>query len=118
MHTACPRHACLKELLEDDDEEEEEGLDDLSEGEAWPAPVPGRVHDVFEGAAEVQALLDATPARLAVVSWHAGWCAPCEALAPGLERLAAQHAGQLLVLRLDVEASPANQVRPRAAPGC
>ncbi len=58
----------------------------------------------------MQALLDATPAQLAVISWHAPWCAPCLELAPELDRLAAAHPASLLVLRLNVEASRANEV--------
>lgn len=65
----------------------------------------------------LQALLDATGAQLAVVSWHAPWVLPCSALKPGLDRLAAAHPGALLVLRLDVEGTAANQVRDLLA-GC
>lgn len=41
-----------------------------------------------------------------VVDFWAGWCAPCRMIAPALAALAAEHAGRLKVVKVDVEASP------------
>ena len=38
-----------------------------------------------------------------LVSVHAGWCAPCRALDPQLERLARELGGRLRVVRLDAD---------------
>jgi thioredoxin 2 len=41
-----------------------------------------------------------------VVDFWAGWCAPCRMIAPALAALAAEHAGRLKVVKVDVDASP------------
>ena len=42
-----------------------------------------------------------------LVDFYADWCGPCRMMAPALDELAARHAGELLVLKLDTDASPA-----------
>jgi thioredoxin 2 len=41
-----------------------------------------------------------------LVDFYADWCGPCRMMAPALDELAQRHAGQLLVLKLDTDASP------------
>ncbi|MGC4001022.1 MAG: thioredoxin [Anaeromyxobacter sp.] len=54
------------------------------------------------GAAEFQReVLEAD--RPVLVDFTAAWCAPCRALAPELEALAARHAGRLRVAQVDVD---------------
>ena len=38
-----------------------------------------------------------------LVMFSASWCAPCKAMAPHLEKIAADYAGKLAVLKADVE---------------
>lgn len=41
-----------------------------------------------------------------IVDFWAEWCQPCKAIAPVLERVAAQHSDRVTVAKLDVDASP------------
>lgn len=41
-----------------------------------------------------------------VVDYWAAWCGPCRMISPVLEDLAKQHAGQLKVVKVDVDANP------------
>ena len=45
-------------------------------------------------------------AQAVLVDFWAAWCAPCRAIAPLLERLAAEYAGRLLVVKVDADAEP------------
>ncbi|WP_437644322.1 thioredoxin [Sorangium sp. So ce362] len=42
-----------------------------------------------------------------LVDFSASWCAPCKRLAPIVDEIAAETAGQVKVVKLDVDASPA-----------
>jgi thioredoxin 2 len=41
-----------------------------------------------------------------LVDFYADWCGPCKMMAPTLDELARKRAGEVLVLKLDTEASP------------
>jgi len=41
-----------------------------------------------------------------VVKFEAGWCPPCRALAPIVERVAAESAGRVRFVRVDTDESP------------
>lgn len=46
-----------------------------------------------------------------LVDFSAGWCGPCQALAPILESVAETEAGRLSVVKLDVDHNPKTTLR-------
>ncbi len=49
--------------------------------------------------------------RPVLVDFFAGWCGPCHAIAPSLEQLAAERAGEVEFVKLDVDANPDTTLR-------
>jgi thioredoxin 1 len=41
-----------------------------------------------------------------IVDFWATWCNPCKAIAPVLEKIAAEYAGKLIVAKVDTDANP------------
>lgn len=44
--------------------------------------------------------------RAVLVDFWAGWCAPCRTVAPRVEAVAARHAGDVRVMKIDVDQNP------------
>jgi thioredoxin 2 len=60
------------------------------------------VVDADEGTFEAET----TASVPVVVDFWAAWCAPCRMIAPALQELAGRHAGNLKVVKVDVDANP------------
>ena len=57
---------------------------------------------------EAEVLKSSTPV---VVDFWAEWCGPCKQIAPALEQISAELAGQVTIAKLDIEESPTTPSR-------
>ena len=61
------------------------------------------VHEVSDANFESEVLKASQPV---LVDFWATWCGPCKALAPTLENFAAENAGKVKVVKVDVDENP------------
>jgi thioredoxin len=66
------------------------------------------VNHVTDANFEQEVLKSSTPV---LVDFWAPWCAPCRAIAPFIDQLAAQHAGKLKVVKVNVDDNPMTPAR-------
>jgi thioredoxin 1 len=61
------------------------------------------VQSVGDDSFEREVLQSSTPV---LIDFWAPWCAPCRAIAPVVEELAAEYAGKLKILKMNVDDNP------------
>lgn len=69
------------------------------------APVLAAPLDVTDASFEQDAILASHELPVLVDFW-AEWCGPCKMVAPILEKLAAEYAGQIRIVKVDTETNP------------
>lgn len=84
------------------------------------SPLPQGASPMSRAAAVTDATSAATvdKRKLALVDFWAQWCAPCLLMGPVLDQVATTYAGDVTVVKLDVDANPvtANRFEIRSIP--
>lgn len=62
------------------------------------------------GAADFSAVVEKSPIPVLIDFW-APWCAPCRIVAPAVEKLSQERAGELKVVKVNTDLAPALQER-------
>ena len=59
-----------------------------------------------------------SPGMPVVVDFYADWCGPCKTMAPILQQVAAEHAGKVKIIKIDVDRNQAvaQQYRVQSIP--
>ena len=63
------------------------------------------VHPLHVDAAALSELVRTSTVPV-LVDFHADWCAPCRMMAPVLDTFAREHAGEVVVAKLDTDRNP------------
>jgi len=76
-------------------------------------PLPRPDEPIETSDDELEGLIAGSPVPVVVDFW-APWCGPCRMIAPTLEEAARTHAGNLLVVKLNVDDNPQGAARYQA----
>jgi G3E family GTPase len=99
------------EIRDDETSSDEDLLDNKEQETNYDSALPpaGKVLNIEEGAAELQAMLNAIPpSSLSIVQWHADWVNESVDACYALEKLAKEHPNVILA-RVAVESTYANR---------
>ena len=81
---------------------------DFQEGRAIFEMASDAIIEVTDGNFDQTVLKSEQPV---MVDFWAAWCAPCKALAPTVDEVAAAYSGRVKVGKLDIDSNPATTVR-------